>query len=87
MAGGLSSNDTNLGHVGQLHFEQKLLNDAELLPPYSMNLTADTTNLQDTILTENSTVVNWNTMGDLGAYDPFLRYIYLTKDLADGIFA
>ncbi|KAI8243539.1 hypothetical protein K4K55_008016 [Colletotrichum sp. SAR 10_96] len=43
-------------------------------------------NVDDYILAENKTI-NGNTVGDLGPYDPFLKYAYLTNDLADGIFA
>ncbi|KAK2729151.1 GPI anchored protein [Colletotrichum kahawae] len=36
---------------------------------------------------EDNKTINGNTVGDLGPYDPFLKYAYLTNDLADGIFA
>lgn len=55
--------------------------------PYNTNEdTANFKNVDDYILAENVTV-NGNTVGDLGAYDPFVKYIYMGSDLADGIFA
>lgn len=86
IAGGLAKNDTFLRHIGQLYYEQKLLDAVQELWPYNTNPIVPRTNLQDTMLTRNITL-NTNTGGPLGDYDPFVKYVYLTEDLADGIFA
>jgi hypothetical protein len=70
-----------------LYYEQKLRDAIDPIWPYNTNTdTANFKNVDDYILAENKTI-NGNTVGDLGQYDPFLKYIYLTNNLSDGIFA
>ncbi|KAI8280548.1 hypothetical protein K4K60_004780 [Colletotrichum sp. SAR11_57] len=86
-AGGLATDDTFVRYVGQLYYEQKLRDAVDPIWPYNTNTDKDNfKNVDDYILAENKTI-NGNTVGDLGPYDPFLKYAYLTNDLADGIFA
>ncbi|KAJ0369641.1 hypothetical protein COL154_001998 [Colletotrichum chrysophilum] len=87
IAGGLATDDTFVRYVGQLYYEQKLRDAVDPIWPYNTNTDKDNfKNVDDYILAENKTI-NGNTVGDLGPYDPFLKYAYLTNDLADGIFA
>ncbi|KAI8265146.1 hypothetical protein K4K56_005213 [Colletotrichum sp. SAR 10_98] len=87
VAGGLATDDTFVRYVGQLYYEQKLRDAVDPIWPYNTNTDKDNfKNVDDYILAENKTI-NGNTVGDLGPYDPFLKYAYLTNDLADGIFA
>ncbi|KAF3004665.1 hypothetical protein E8E14_001516 [Neopestalotiopsis sp. 37M] len=87
IAGGLATDDTFVRYIGQLYYEQKLRDAVDPIFPYNTNEdTANFKNVDDYILAENVTV-NGNTVGDLGAYDPFVKYIYMGSDLADGIFA
>ncbi|EXF82175.1 hypothetical protein CFIO01_09258 [Colletotrichum fioriniae PJ7] len=86
IAGGLATDDTFIRYVGQLYYEQKLRDAVDPIWPYNTNTDKDNfKNVDDYILAENKTL-NGNTVGDLGAYDPFVKYAYLTNDLADGIF-
>ncbi|KAL5321329.1 hypothetical protein ACEPPN_012144 [Leptodophora sp. 'Broadleaf-Isolate-01'] len=87
IAGGLAADDTFIRYIGQLYYEQKLRDAVDPIFPYNTNTdTANIKNVDDYILAENATI-NGNTVGDLGEYDPFVKYIYLTNDLADGVFA
>ncbi|KAH9205303.1 Intradiol ring-cleavage dioxygenase [Leptodontidium sp. 2 PMI_412] len=87
IAGGLAADDTFIRYIGQLYYEQKLRDAVDPIFPYNTNAdTANIKNVDDYILAENATI-NGNTVGDLGEYDPFVKYIYLTNDLADGVFA
>jgi hypothetical protein len=71
--------------MGQLYYEQKLRDAIDPIWPYNTNTdTANFKNVDDIVLAENNSI---NTVGDLGQYDPFLKYIYLTNNLSDGIFA
>ncbi|KAK6224058.1 hypothetical protein LQW54_000205 [Pestalotiopsis sp. IQ-011] len=84
IAGGLATDDTFVRFIGQLYYEQKLRDAVYLILPYTENTdTANFKNVDDYILAENKTI-NGNTVGDLGAYDPFLKYVYLGSDLAYG---
>ncbi|KAK1449025.1 hypothetical protein CMEL01_08340 [Colletotrichum melonis] len=87
IAGGLATDDTFIRYVGQLYYEQKLRDAVDPIWPYNTNTDKDNfKNVDDYILAENKTL-NGNTAGDLGAYDPFVKYAYFTDDLTDGIFA
>ncbi|KAF4919525.1 hypothetical protein CGCVW01_v007795 [Colletotrichum viniferum] len=87
IAGGLATDDTFVRYVGQLYYEQKLRDAVDPIWSYNTNTGKDNfKNVDDYILAETKTI-NSNTVGDLGPYDPFLKYAYLTNDLADGTFA
>ncbi|KAL0943539.1 intradiol ring-cleavage dioxygenase-like protein (extracellular dioxygenase) [Colletotrichum truncatum] len=65
-----------VAHIGQMYFDQKLLDEVERLPPYSTNHQAVTKNAQDALLAMSS-----------NNDDPVVRYVLVGKTLADGIYA
>ncbi|KAK1599317.1 Intradiol ring-cleavage dioxygenase, partial [Colletotrichum navitas] len=65
-----------VAHIGQMYFDQKLLNAIEELPPYSINHQAVTRNAQDRLM-----------MASSGAEDPVVRYALVGRALADEIHA
>ena len=65
-------------HIGQLFFDQTLLDAVAAVAPYSDNTQTVTTNAEDDILAGEAVE---------GASDPFFEYVYLTDDIADGIYA
>ncbi|OLN92164.1 hypothetical protein CCHL11_01392 [Colletotrichum chlorophyti] len=62
-------------NIGQLFFDQSLISEVEALEPYSTNQQELTTNLEDNIAAGEATA----------EYDPFLKYVKLGDDLADGL--
>ena len=75
------ANDTitggNIAHVGQIFYDQDLIDAVEATYPYNTNTIAMTSNADDQILateTENSDS------------DPLVEYAFLGDDLSDGIF-
>lgn len=64
-------------HVGQLFYDQDLVDAVEATAPYSTNTIEQTTNAEDRVFGIESE--------DDGA-DPVFEYVYLTDDLADGLF-
>lgn len=66
--------DTTASHIGQLFFDQDLLDEVEALEPYSSNTQDYTNNEADSILAESS----------VGA-DPFIEYIILGDSLDQGL--
>ncbi|KAJ4465636.1 Intradiol ring-cleavage dioxygenase [Lentinula edodes] len=78
----LLSNNTLSGgtvpHVGQVFWDQDLINDVEATYPYNTNTIAITENVDDRVFsteTEDTTS------------DPVLEYVYLGSDLSDGLSA
>lgn len=65
-------------HIGQLFFDQTLLDAIGNISPYSENTQPVTSNDQDDILAGEAVE---------GASDPFFEYVYLTGDIADGVYA
>ena len=75
----LESNNTYLNstmsHVGQIFFDQSLINSTDSYSPYSGNTQSLTLNEDDNILTSV-----WDTI------DPMANYVYLNgQDLSDGL--
>ncbi|KAJ6785348.1 hypothetical protein PWT90_07519 [Aphanocladium album] len=69
--------DVHASHVGQMYFDQDLVDEVEKLPPYNTNQQPRTTNDEDVFL-----------QGDLeaGGY-PFMQYELIGDKLEDGILA
>ncbi|KAK2010496.1 aromatic compound dioxygenase [Colletotrichum eremochloae] len=65
-----------VAHIGQMYFDQKLLDAVETLPPYSANHQAVTKNAQDVPMMMAS-----------NTDDPVVRYALVGRTLADGIYA
>ncbi|GAQ36353.1 hypothetical protein AtubIFM55763_004140 [Aspergillus tubingensis] len=66
-----------VAHIGQLFWDQDLINDVEATYPYNTNTVTLTTNAEDRVFsdeTENSDS------------DPVLNYVYLGDSLDDGLF-
>lgn len=64
-------------HVGQLFYDQDLVDAVEATYPYNTNTIDQTTNAEDRVFgieTEDN------------GTDPVLEYVYLTDDLTDGLF-
>ncbi|KAK1990369.1 aromatic compound dioxygenase [Colletotrichum falcatum] len=62
-------------NIGQLYFDEAIINEVEALAPYNTNTQAVTTNLEDGIAADQATA----------EYDPFLKYVRLGDDLGDGL--
>ncbi|KAI0480599.1 Intradiol ring-cleavage dioxygenase [Xylariaceae sp. FL0804] len=62
--------------IGQLYYDTELRAAVEANYPYTTNTVAATANDEDTVLPEV----------DLGDFDPFYKYAYLSDDIADGLF-
>jgi len=66
-----------VSHIGEVYFDQDLVDAVEKTPPYANNLLPRTKNADD-----------FNMMqGSGGGADPVVEYVLLGKDLNDGIFA
>jgi protocatechuate 3,4-dioxygenase beta subunit len=65
----------NITHVGQIFFDQDLIDQIEATTPYSTNTQNITTNADDYILAQEATDV-----------DPMLEYVLLGSDISDGLF-
>ncbi|RAH46495.1 intradiol ring-cleavage dioxygenase [Aspergillus brunneoviolaceus CBS 621.78] len=66
-----------VAHIGQIFWDQDLINAVEATSPYNENTVTLTTNAEDRVFsdeTENSTS------------DPVLNYVYIGDDLSDGLF-
>ncbi|KAL6703429.1 hypothetical protein ACN47E_009688 [Coniothyrium glycines] len=64
-----------ISHVGQLFFDQSLINEVEATSPY-------TENTQVLLLNEDDTIF----AAEAATSDPVLNYVYLGDDISDGIF-
>ncbi|RYO92267.1 hypothetical protein DL762_001716 [Monosporascus cannonballus] len=62
-------------HIGQLYFDQGLINAVERTTPYNTNRNELTPNDEDVLIASAATE----------AADPFLDYVRLGEDLADGL--
>ncbi|PWN46768.1 aromatic compound dioxygenase, partial [Violaceomyces palustris] len=71
------STSTNI-HIGQLFFDQDLIDQVEKTHPYNTNLQNLTRNEEDFIFYGETTE---------GAPDPVFEYVLLGEDVTDGIFA
>ncbi|KAI1455748.1 aromatic compound dioxygenase [Annulohypoxylon moriforme] len=69
--------DGKTNHIGQLFFDQSLIESVEKLEPYSLNTQPLTPNSRDGIDAQTSTP----------EYDPFVEYIQLGDSLQDGLLA
>jgi len=67
----------NIAQVGQLYFDQTLIDEVEKLPPYNGNKEPKLTNANDYLI---------NT-GAQNGFDPLMEYVLLGSRLEDGIFA
>ncbi|KAI1136018.1 aromatic compound dioxygenase [Hypoxylon sp. FL0543] len=66
-----------INHIGQLFFDQSLIDAVEKLDPYNTNTQPLTLNINDGIDAQTSTA----------EYDPFADYVKLSDDLQDGLLA
>lgn len=66
-----------VAHVGQLYFDQSLIDEVEKTAPYNTNKEFKMTNNWDFLLG----------MGSQGAADPVVEYVLLGPKIEDGIFA
>lgn len=64
-------------HIGQLYFDDALVKAVEANSPYTLNTVAYTSPEQDGWMLEEAT----------DDYDPFVEYVQLTEDIADGLLA
>lgn len=75
------TNGTYIGgvtkHIGQLYFDDALVKQVEATEPYASNTVAYTTPTEDGWMLEEATT----------DYDPFVDYVQLTDDIADGLLA
>lgn len=69
--------DGKPNHIGQLFFDQSLINAIKQLEPYSTNTQPLTLNANDGIDAQTSTA----------EYDPFADYVLLGDELQDGLLA
>ncbi|KAK7448428.1 hypothetical protein VKT23_013691 [Stygiomarasmius scandens] len=67
---------SNVSHVGQVFFDQDLIDTVEATSPYNTNTQNLTTNSDDGILAEEAADI-----------DPFLEYVLLGDDVSEGIFS
>jgi hypothetical protein len=66
-----------VSHVGQLYFDQDLLDTVETVPPYNTNKQFWMKNIQDFTMAS----------GAMNSADPVMEYVLLGKDIRDGVFA
>ncbi|KAH8820264.1 extracellular dioxygenase [Xylogone sp. PMI_703] len=67
---------SHASHVGQLFFDQDLISEVEAQAPYKDNTQPLTQNADDSILLQEADDI-----------DPFVQYVYVSDNVADGIFA
>lgn len=67
----------SVAHIGQLFWNEVLRSAVEDTFPYTTNTQAITSNADDM----------WSIEQASGVYDPFPDYVYLGRDLTDGLFA
>lgn len=65
----------HVSHVGQLFFDQKLIDEAESVAPYTTNTQVLLLNAQDRIFANEA-----------ATSDPVLNYVYLGEGVEDGVF-
>ncbi|KAK3936345.1 extracellular dioxygenase [Diplogelasinospora grovesii] len=63
-------------HIGQVFWDQDLIDAVEATYPYNTNTVALTKNAEDRVVADETS----------GSSDPFFNYVYLGSDLSDGIF-
>ncbi|CAG9953603.1 unnamed protein product [Clonostachys rosea f. rosea IK726] len=68
--------DITASHVGQVFFDQDLIDSVELLAPYNTNTQSVTKNAED-----------FHLEAILETSDPFLQYVLLGDQLSDGVLA
>ncbi|RYP53918.1 hypothetical protein DL768_001230 [Monosporascus sp. mg162] len=77
--GNIRENGTYIGgtvnHIGQIYFDQELINMVETMNPYLGNDMKLTINVQDFLAAQQAS----------RGYDPFLDYVMLSEDPADGL--
>jgi len=66
---------TSVSHVGQMFFDQDLIEAVDAVEPYASNTQQITENSEDSILSEEASDV-----------DPMIEYVLLGDSVADGIF-
>ncbi|KAI1265799.1 Intradiol ring-cleavage dioxygenase [Xylariaceae sp. FL1019] len=68
----------DVSHIGQLFWDQSLIDEVETLTPYSTNTQSVTTNEEDHVFGEQETADSDS--------DPVFDYVYLGDDVSDGLF-
>ncbi|KAH8900727.1 aromatic compound dioxygenase [Thozetella sp. PMI_491] len=68
--------DTTASHVGQMYFDQDLIDEVETFSPYSTNTQSITTNAEDGLLGDG-----------LETSDPIMEYVLLGESVDEGILA
>lgn len=75
----LSNNTLSGGkaaHIGQIFWDQDLINEVEATAPYNTNTATLTTNAEDKVVSDETSTDS----------DPFLEYVKLGDSLSDGVF-
>lgn len=67
----------HVAHIGQLFWDQDLINEVEATYPYNLNNISITENADDRVVSGE--------VSDTTS-DPFFKYVYLGDDLNDGLF-
>ncbi|KAI0474188.1 Intradiol ring-cleavage dioxygenase [Xylaria cf. heliscus] len=68
----------NIPHIGQLFWDQGLVDEVEATAPYNTNTQSITTNSEDHVFGEQET--------EGSDSDPVFNYVYLGDDVTDGLF-
>ncbi|KAI0973031.1 Intradiol ring-cleavage dioxygenase [Xylaria arbuscula] len=69
----------NVPHIGQLFWDQSLIDEVEATAPYSTNTQSLTTNADDHVFGEQET--------EGSDSDPVFNYVYIGDDVTDGLFS
>ncbi|KAH9905675.1 Intradiol ring-cleavage dioxygenase [Xylariomycetidae sp. FL2044] len=75
---GTITGGTSTPHIGQVFFDQDLLDELETLAPYTQNTQSWTKNDEDNIVVQEA---------EATGVDPMAEYVLLGDSLADGVFA
>lgn len=69
----------SVSHIGQLFWDQSLIDEVEEVSPYNTNTNSITTNAEDSVLGEQET--------EDSDSDPVFNYVYFNgEDVTDGLF-
>ncbi|KAH0437465.1 hypothetical protein CcaCcLH18_03816 [Colletotrichum camelliae] len=78
LSNGTITGGNNTPHIGQVFFDQALVDEVETLEPYTKNTQSWTKNDEDNIVVQEATATG---------VDPMVNYVLLGESVADGIFA
>lgn len=78
LSNGTITGGNNTPHIGQVFFDQALVDEVETLEPYTKNTQSWTKNDEDNIVVQEAIATG---------VDPMVNYVLLGESVADGIFA